>query len=530
MANRFISAGIRRYAQPRLLSPLSDYQPNQLSKFCFISFVFGARTLCSSVDSRASAFHVPLARKLKSRKQSPLPALKNWVDEGNDVSHSELRRIARTLVKSKCYHHALEVVKWIENQKNFHMIPADYAMKLELIIENYDLMEAEEYFMNLPDSAAKKAACLTLLRGYIRVRDTNKAETFMVKLYELGLVLSPHPFNEIMKLYLATCEYRKVPLVIQQMKRNKVPCNVLSYNLWMNACTEEEGYGVAAVETVFRQMQNDRNVEVGWSSLATLANAYKKAGQSKKAILVLKDAERKLSTCNRLGYFFLITLYASLKEKEGVLRLWEASKAVGGRISCANYICILICLVKLGDIVQAKRIFLEWESNCQKYDIRVSNVLLGAYARNGSMEEAESLHLHTLQKGGCPNYKTLEILMEGYVNWQKMDEAIITMKRALAMMKDCHWRPPHGLVLAIAEYLEKDGNLKYANKYITDLRNFGLFSLSLYKILLRMHLSANKPPFHILKMMDEDKIEMDNETLSILKAFTGCVQAEVFGG
>ena len=57
------------------------------------------------------------------------------------------------------------------------MIPADYAMKLELIIENYDLMEAEEYFMNLPDSAAKKAACLTLLRGYIRVRDTNKASS-----------------------------------------------------------------------------------------------------------------------------------------------------------------------------------------------------------------------------------------------------------------------------------------------------------------------------------------------------------------
>ena len=128
------------------------------------------------------------------------------------------------------------------------MIPADYAMKLELIIENYDLMEAEEYFMNLPDSAAKKAACLTLLSVYIRVRDTNKAETFMVKLYELGLVLSPHPFNEMMKLYLATCEYRKVPLVIQQMKRNKVPCNVLSYNLWMNACSEEEGYVVAAVE------------------------------------------------------------------------------------------------------------------------------------------------------------------------------------------------------------------------------------------------------------------------------------------
>lgn len=409
----------------------------------------------------------------------------------------------------------------MEDQKSFRTIPADHAMKLELIIKIYGLTEAEEYFFSIPDSTAKKASCLTLLRGYVRDRDTSKAENFMVKLYELGLVVNPHPYNEMMKLYLATCEYRKVPLVIQQMKRNKVPRNVLSYNLWMNACGEGEGYGVAEVEAVFREMQNDENVELGWSSLATLANVYIKAGQSDKAILVLRNAEKKLSTCNRLGYFFLITLYASLKEKEGVLRLWDASKAVGGRFSCANYICILTCLVKLGDIEQAKRIFREWESNCRKYDIRVSNVLLGAYVRNGLIEEAESLHLHTLQKGGCPNYKTWEILIEGYINRQKMDEAIISMKRALAMLKDCRWRPPHGLVLAIAEYLEKHGNFEYANEYITDIHNLGIGSLSLYKILLRMHLSANKPPFQILKMMDEDKVEMDSETFSILEAFTG---------
>ncbi|XP_014501450.1 pentatricopeptide repeat-containing protein At5g27460 [Vigna radiata var. radiata] len=502
MANHPLSAGIRR-------------------------FVFGTRNLCSTVASRASTLHAPFLRKLKSPKQNPLLVLQNWVDEGNDFSPSQFRSIARTLVKSKRYHHALELFKWIENQKNFRMIPVDHAMKLELIIENCGLMEAEEYFMNLPDSAAKKAACLTLLRGYVRYRDTTKAEALMMKLYELGLVVSPHPFNEMMKLYLVTCDYRKVPLVIQQMKRNKIPCNVLSYNLWMNACSEEEGYGIAAVETVFRQMQNDKNVEVGWSSLATLANVYKKAGQPKKAIPVLKDAEKKLSTCKHLGYFFLITLYASLKDKEGVLRLWEASKAVDERISCANYICILTCLVKLGDVLQAERVFSEWESNCQKYDIRVSNVLLGAYVRDGLMEKAESLHLHTLQKGGCPNYKTMEILVEGYVNRKKADEAFIAMKRALAMTKNCHWRPPHGLVLAIAEILEKDGNLEYANNYITDIHNFGLASLPLYKILLRMHLYANKPPFRILKMMDEDKIEMDDETHSIVKAFALLKSLEV---
>ncbi|KAK7282861.1 hypothetical protein RIF29_11951 [Crotalaria pallida] len=505
MANRFFSAGIKR-------------------------FIFGTRTLCASAPSHTFALKQPFKHRhalknrilsLKSPTESAIPALQNWFDQGNNLSRFDLRRVSGALLKSKRYHHALEVFKWMENQKNFHLVPADHAVKLEIIIKVYGLMKAEEYFMSIPDSAAKKVASIPLLRGYVSDRDTSKAESFMVKLYELGLMVSPHPYNEMMKLYLATCEYRKVPLVIQQMKRNRIPCNVLSYNLWMNAYGEGEGYGVAAVETVFRLMQNDGNVEVGWSSLATLANVYIKAGQSDKAIQVLKIAEKKLSTCNRLGYFFLITLYTSLKEKEGVLRLWEASKAVGGKISCANYISILTCMVKLGDIVEAKRIFTEWESNCHKYDIRVSNVLLGAYVRNGLIEEAESLHIHTLERGGCPNYKTWEILIEGFVKSQKMDEAIIAMKRALALVKDCDWRPPQGLILAIAEYLEKHGNFDYANKYITEVHNFGLANLTLYKILLRMHISANKSPFHILKMMEKDKVEMDNETLSILKDFTG---------
>lgn len=399
------------------------------------------------------------------------------------------------------------------------MSPLDYAAKLELIVKTHGLKEAEEYFMGIPDISSQKASYLGLLRAYIRDRDKTNAEVFMQRLYDLGLVVNPHPYNEMMKLYLAIDEYNKVPLVIRQMKLNKIPCNVLSYNLWMNACGcgEGKGYGVAAAEMVFREMRKDENVQVGWSSLATLANVYMKAGQAEKAIMVLRNAEEKLSTSNRLGYFFLITLYASLKEKEGILRLWKASKNVGGRITCANYMCVLSCLVKLGDIVGAQKIFVEWESNCQKYDIRVSNVLLGAYIRNGMMEEAEALHNHTLERGGCPNYKTWEILMEGYVKNQRIEKAIIAMKRGFAMLKECDWRPRHDLVLAIAEYFEKHGNLECANEYVTEIHNFGLANLSLYKILLRMHLSANKSPTQILNMMDRDKVEMDNETLAILK-------------
>ncbi|XP_028757383.1 pentatricopeptide repeat-containing protein At5g27460-like [Neltuma alba] len=502
-ANRLFFAGLRSYNI--LFSPQSPWRP---------------------LATRGAAFDVELTQKdnlkkrilgLKPSDPIPTSVLQNWVDQGNNVSTSELRRISKILFSLKRYHHSLEIMTWMESQKNFRMSPADYGAKLELIIKIRGVVEAEKYFLRLPDISTQKATYLPILRGYVRDRDTNKAEVFMQKLYELGLVVSPLPYNEMMKLYVATNEYNKVPLVIQQMRRNKILFDVLSYNIWMNACHEGEGLGVTAAEMVFREMKNDQNVEVGWSSLATLANIYLKAGQSDKAILVLRNAEKKLSNCNRLGYFFLMTLYASLKEKEGVLRLWRASKLVGGRITCVNYICVLSCLVKLGNITEAENIFMEWESNCQNYDIRVSNVLLGAYMRNGMVGKAESLHAHALERGGRPNYKTWEILVEGYVKSKNMDKAVVTVKRALAMLKDCNWRPPHELLLAIAEYFEKHGNFEDANEYITDIRNSGLASLSLYKIWLRIHLAANKPPDHVLEMIEKDKVGMDNETLAIVK-------------
>ena len=399
------------------------------------------------------------------------------------------------------------------------MSPADYSIKMELIIEAKGLKEAEGYFGKLSGSTQRKAACFQLLRGYVKEREAMKAEAFMAKLNGMGLVVSPHLYNEMMKLYMATSQFGKVPLVIEEMRRNRIPLNVLSYNLWMNACWEISG--VKLVESVYKEMMRDSDVQIGWSTLSTLANAYAKAGQVQRAGIVLKCAEKKLSGCDRLGYLFLITQHTSLNNKDGVIRLWDASKAVGGRITCANYMSVMLCLVKLGDLVEAERVFREWESNRGKYDIRVSNVLLGAYARSGMMDKAEKLHLRTLERGGCPNYKTWEILMEGWMKTRDMDKAINAMKKAFAMLKHCQWRPSHSIVMTIAEYFEKEGNVKGANWYVKTVHDFGFASLPLYKSLLRIHHAAQRPAPDILKMMEKDNVEMDEEAYSLVGTING---------
>ncbi|KAK3155590.1 hypothetical protein QOZ80_2BG0205230 [Eleusine coracana subsp. coracana] len=394
----------------------------------------------------------------------------------------------------------------------------DHAARLQLIAKVRGSSQAEEYYKKLQSSAAKRAASFPLLHCYVMERNVQKAETFMAELQRRGLPVDPHSFNEMMKLYAAICQYEKVLSVIDHMKRNNIPRNVLSYNIWMNACGKISG--VVSVQSVFKEMLNDDKVEVGWSTYCTLANIFRMHGMNTEAHACLRNAETKLSSTGCLGYSFIMTCYASLNDLEGVVRLWEASKNVPGRIPAANYMSVILCLIKVGDISQAEWMFGSWEAECKKPDVRVSNVLLGAYVRNGWIEKAERLHLHMLEKGARPNYKTWEILMEGYVQSKQMDKAVDAMKKGLSLLKSCHWRPPIELVEAIAKHFEEKGNVDDAYRYIKVLQRLNLTILPLYKSLLRTYINAEVVPPNIPEMIARDQILVDEETAQLIMRAT----------
>ncbi|KAJ6816038.1 pentatricopeptide repeat-containing protein-like isoform X1 [Iris pallida] len=454
-------------------------------------------------------------RIFRLRKRSATAALERWVGEGRKVSQSVLRHIAKELVRSQRYKHALEILTWMESQGNFQITSRDHATRLDLIIKVHGLSDAEAYFEKLPGSASQKAASFPLLHSYVKDRDLEKAEALMLRLHNSALAVDPHLFNEMMKLYMATGQFRKVLDVVRHMKLSNVPFNVLSYNLWMGATAEVSG--VSSVETVHKEMETDKNIEVGWSSYCTLANIYTKAGLVDKAFGALNVAEKKISLRKRLAYSFIMTKYAALQDRDGVLRLWESSKKVPERITCQNYMSVMLCLIKIGAIEEAERIFREWESSCRKYDVRVSNVLLGAYMRNGWMEKAESLHRHTLERGAIPNYKTWEILMEGWVKKGKMDRAVDAMRRGFSMLEGCIWRPPSEIVMAIAKHFEDQSSAEDMRRYVQVLQNFGLMNLRLYKSFLRTHINAQRELPDIIKMVESNKIDLDEEARALIQ-------------
>ncbi|XP_072952895.1 pentatricopeptide repeat-containing protein At5g27460 [Typha angustifolia] len=511
-----VAALLRRWRRPR--NPLFPFLPSSLleNPRPFSSALSRIESLDIETSSSSSEDDDLRRRILRLRfpRRSATEVLERWVGGDGEITISELRRIIVELRRAGRYKHALEILTWMESCRNFQLSSSDHATRLDLITKFHSITEAEEYFGKLSGSASRKSASFPLLHYYVKTRDLEKAETLMAKLQNDGMAVDPHPFNEMMKLYMATGQYEKVLCVIQHMKRSKIPCNVLSYNLWMNACGEVSG--PTSVEMVHKEMVNDKNIEVGWSTYSTLASIYTKYGLCHQACAALRTAEKKLSVTKRLGYSFIMTLYASLNDKEGVLRLWESSKRVPGRITCANYMCMLLCLVKVGDLGEAERVFRTWESECRKYDVRVSNILLGAYVRKGWMDKAEKLHLHTLEKGALPNYKTWEILMEGWVKTKRMDRAVEAMKKGFSMLKRCHWRPPPAIVEAIAKYFEEQGNIEGTRKYMKVLQGLQIMSLPLYKCFLRTYINANTMPPNIFKMIARDQIDLDEETKELI--------------
>eukprot|EP01018_Ginkgo_biloba_P028974 Gb_03508 [translate_table: standard] len=439
-----------------------------------------------------------------------VPVLQNWINEGRELKKWELDRILRNLRKFHRYKHALEVSEWMQNCKEYDLSAGDYAVRLDLIAKERGMASAEKYFKDLPVDAKNELTYSSLLHSYVREKLTKKAVALMKKMQELGFARDALPYNDIMALYMTTGQFEKVPSVIQELKKNDVLPDALTYNLWMSACATMSDIG--SVEMVFNEVKSDGIDTADWTTYSTLANIYIKAGLVDKAESALKELEKKLTQRDRIAYDYLMTMYASLGNKEELHRMWQSLKTAFNKPTSTNYRCILASLMKLGDIEEAEKIFGEWESSCSRYDCRVSNILLGAYVRNGLLEKAEIFHGHVLEKKGDPNYKTWEILTEGYLQSKQMEKAVETMKNALLSVKSSQCQPKSEIVTAILKYFEEEGNIEGAEEYLKILRGVKNVTTEIYNSLLCSYVKAGKAAPKILKRMKKDNVSPDEET------------------
>ncbi|KAF5934975.1 hypothetical protein HYC85_026104 [Camellia sinensis] len=340
-------------------------------------------TACSSSSSSSSSSRDTLYSRISplgDPRVSIEPILHHWVREGRVIEHQQLQMIIKLLRKFRRFKHALQVSEWMSDKSYFDLFPGDVAIRLDLISKVHGLEQAEDYFNHIPNALRVFPVYGALLNCYAHAKSLEKAEATMQNMRELGS-RTPLVYNVMLKLYSQMGKRKKIDSLVQEMEEKGIAGDKFTFSILLNshAVTSD----IKGMEKILMKMEADPVISMDWNAYVIAANGYLKAGLVEKAFSTLKKSEQLITVKSRKhAYEFLLTLYASMGNKDEVYHMWNLCKK-SGKIYNTNYISMLSSLGKLDDLDGMEKIFEEWEINRTCFDFRVPNWMISAYCRKG---------------------------------------------------------------------------------------------------------------------------------------------------
>ncbi|ESW21850.1 hypothetical protein PHAVU_005G104300 [Phaseolus vulgaris] len=395
---------------------------------------------------------------------SPVSSILNqWVEEGREVTYFQLHGLVHRLSQSRRFSHALEVMEWMSNERNYDLSPGGIAKQINLISKVQGLEQAERYFRSIPDAKIGFKIYAALLRCYVKHKSLEEAEVVMKKIKKFHPLDITECYNLMLKLYAQMGKYDKLDRLMLEMKEKDI-CNARTYAIRLNAyvaATDIEG-----MEKFLMQMEADPLATVDWYTYCNAANAYRKVHNIEKVTAMLKKSEH-LATgkTRRLAYESIQTMYAVIGNKDEVYRLWNICTSLKSFCN-SSYISMLNSLVKLDDIDGAEKIFEEWESKYANFDYRIPNLMICAYCKRGQFDKAEAFIKRLLDGGKPLDGRAWDKMACGYHADNDMVKAVEAMKKAVS--RNLAGRKPDPITLiACVKYLKEKGDLDLALEILT---------------------------------------------------------------
>lgn len=366
-----------------------------------------------------------------------------------------------------------QVLEWTKRQDAFTVSPIEHALLIDLMgrVRGYD--SAETYFNSLSEQDKINKTYGALLHCYVRQRQTDKSLSHLQNMKEKGLVISAVQYNDIMSLYTNLGQHEKVPDVLAQMKENGVSPNSLSYRICINSHGQKSN--IEGIEEILDEMENNSCLTMDWNTYAVAANFYMKTGLNDKASYFLERAEERLDKKDTAGYNHLISLHASMKNKDKVFRLWDLKKSNCRNFVNRDFINMLKCLVKLGELEAAEKVLKDWESCGNCYDFQVPKVVIDGYIGMELFEEAEAMLEDFKEKGKATAPDSWSKVAEGYLEKKgEMEKAVECMKIAFSLNGDSKgWKPKSSVIKRIIEeFAGEKESTEDIRAFVGSLRTF----------------------------------------------------------
>ncbi|GAB2262943.1 hypothetical protein Droror1_Dr00003940 [Drosera rotundifolia] len=428
----------------------------------------------SASSSAAAAGDDSLYQRLSragNPRTSMVPILEQWLQEGRSVNQDELRFLVTRLRKFRRYIHALQISEWMGEIRSMNFSRRDFAVHLDLTAKVHGIERAELYFEMIPCYMRAPQSYGALLNCYAYTKSPEKAEAIMQKFQEFGFDKSTYPYNVMLKLYYHLGRYDEMDNVTRQMEAKGIAFDDLTYNIRLNAFVLAGD--VKGMESFIMKMEADPCYRVNWQDYAIAANGYLKSGLLDKAQVSLKKAEQlAVGKSKKNAYHTLLTMYARVKSRDDVYRLWDSYKG-SFHVYNKGYTCMVSSLVILGDVEAAEKVV--DENLSRSYDVQffATNLLLRAYFEISAVEKAEKL----IEKAAVKHGKearafTWDAMATGYYKHGRMEDAVNAMKKALSTIEP-QWKPNKLTLVACLDYLRVKGDSRELEEFMRLLGDTG---------------------------------------------------------
>ncbi|XP_043723137.1 pentatricopeptide repeat-containing protein At4g01990, mitochondrial-like [Telopea speciosissima] len=440
--------------------------------------------------------------------------LNEWVSEGKAVRRFEIIGYINQLRKYKKYEHAIQLLDWIE-KRGRKLTHGDHAIRIDLLSKVKGVANAEQYFNSLKESSKTKETYGALLNCYCQEKMADKVMALFKEMERLKFV-STLAYKNLMCLRLSLGEHKKVHQLAQEMKQKNIPRDVFVYNTLMNSYSSLKD--IEGVERVMKEM-NAEGIQIDWATYANLATIYVKAGQFDKANSALTELEKMDNLRDREAFLALISLYAQTSNSLGVNRVWKSLKSAFPKTINSSYLIMLRALSRLGDMDALKKCYEEWESACSIYDIRLANVLIDAYLKQGMIKDAELVGERIKKRGAKPDFRNLEMFMTFYLKNQQPDLALKYVDIAASNVKaeKSDWKLSQETLNLFLKCFEEKKNVDGVEKFYNSLKQVDCVNTKLYDSLLRTYIAAGRIDSQMHKRIKDDGIEMSSETKKLLE-------------
>ncbi|KAL7119341.1 hypothetical protein ACP275_02G057000 [Erythranthe tilingii] len=338
--------------------------------------------------------------RLRLPKRSVSNVLQKWVNEGHQITVSDLRTISKDLRRSHRYKHALEISEWMISHEEYKLSDSDYAVRINLMTQVFGIDAAERYFESLPSSEKTSETYTALLHSYAALKHIDKAEELYERIQKANLSLTAITYNELMTLYISVGQLEKVPSVIEEMKRQNVKRDLFTYNLWVSSCAAS--LNIDEAMRVLDEMSLDLGCDESWNRYSKLAKIYISCNQmvnSDNGCLV--ESEKGAVTQRELiSYDFLVVLYGGLGDKEKLDQIWKSLRMTRQKMIGRNYVCVISSYLINGYLKEVGEIIEQWkQSATSEFDESLCKKLVDAFEEVGMKDEAVSFGTVLSEKG-----------------------------------------------------------------------------------------------------------------------------------